>query len=158
MKDSKEAMAGCLLRLPGWRAGWLLAGWLAGWPSGLVGLARFPRTQNDTGTWPLVQPEPRRLHKAEILQEQLLELLLLLSAARHMVLIIVLCCAVGLELAAACSSDLDCSLNGVCKRDTCVCDKPWRGSSCGVLGYKVTPKAGEDLFPINRSHNTWNGP
>ena len=26
------------------------------------------------------------------------------------------------------------------------------------MGYKTTPIAGHDLFPINRSHNTWNGP
>ena len=38
-----------------------------------------------------------------------------------------------------------------------LCPSP-TGSSCGVLGYKKTPIAGHDLFPINRSHNTWNGP
>jgi hypothetical protein len=59
-----------------------------------------------------------------------------------------------------CKSDLDCSLNGKCRSSagTCVCDKPWGGSGCGELRYKVTPAAGRDLFPINRSHNTWNGP
>eukprot|EP01047_Picozoa_sp_COSAG01_P053324 COSAG01_NODE_5703_length_4087_cov_14.995737_1_plen_237_part_00 len=59
-----------------------------------------------------------------------------------------------------CKSDLDCSLNGICSSSagTCVCDKPWGGSGCGELRYKVTPAAGRDLFPINRSHNTWNGP
>ena len=54
-----------------------------------------------------------------------------------------------------CKTDLDCSLNGICTAaGACVCDKPWKGDACGVLGYKVTPKSGLDLFPINRSHNT----
>lgn len=61
--------------------------------------------------------------------------------------------------AAACASDLDCSLNGVCTAaGACVCDRPWKGPVCGVLGYKVTPASGRSLFPHNTSHNTWNGP
>eukprot|EP01048_Picozoa_sp_COSAG05_P008652 COSAG05_NODE_669_length_7998_cov_24.003671_7_plen_244_part_00 len=62
---------------------------------------------------------------------------------------------------ATCKGDLDCSLNGICSASSgsCVCDKPWTGASCGVLGYaKQSPISGRDLFPINRSHNTWNGP
>lgn len=59
--------------------------------------------------------------------------------------------------ATSCASDIDCSLNGLCNPSgKCVCDKPWQGPSCGVMGYKVTPVSGKDLFPINRSHNTWN--
>lgn len=60
----------------------------------------------------------------------------------------------------SCDSDIDCSLNGVCSRHnrTCICDKPWTGARCGVLGYATTPAVAKDLFPINRSHNTWNGP
>jgi hypothetical protein len=71
----------------------------------------------------------------------------------------VLCCLQS--AAAACKTDLDCSLNGVCSASSgvCACDKPWKGAGCGVLGYaKQTPISGRDLFPINRSHNTWNGP
>ena len=63
------------------------------------------------------------------------------------------------SIAAKCSGDIDCSLNGMCSDDgTCVCDKPWTGPSCGVLGYRPTPVAGKDLFPINKTHKTWNGP
>ena len=61
--------------------------------------------------------------------------------------------------AATCTSDLDCSLNGVCSAGSCSCDKPWRGVGCQVMGYAAqTPASAKDLFPINRSHNTWNGP
>ena len=59
---------------------------------------------------------------------------------------------------AACASDLDCSLNGICTAGACVCDKPWQGSTCGALRFKVTPASGRSLFPLNKSHNTWNGP
>lgn len=51
------------------------------------------------------------------------------------------------------------SLNGACTSGSCLCDKPWSGPSCGVLKYAPTTLiSGKDLFPINRSHNTWNGP
>ena len=30
---------------------------------------------------------------------------------------------------AGCSSDLDCSLNGKCAANKCICDKPWTGAS-----------------------------
>ena len=60
---------------------------------------------------------------------------------------------------ASCGTNLDCSLNGVCGGGVCNCDKPWTGPSCGRLAYnKTTPKSGQSLFPINRTHNTWNGP
>lgn len=68
---------------------------------------------------------------------------------------------------AICTSDLDCSLNGVCVSGSCVCDKPWKGDVCGVLGYKVNPVSAKDLYPYNNSGppvqpttslNTWNGP
>ena len=69
--------------------------------------------------------------------------------------ILLLCSFVGAQ---ACKSDLDCSLNGICSGNSCVCDRPWKGSSCGVLGYKLTPISGKSLFPLNKTHNTWNGP
>jgi hypothetical protein len=47
----------------------------------------------------------------------------------------------------------------VCTEGSCICDKPWKGPSCGSLGYKkTTPISGKSLFPLNKSHNTWNGP
>eukprot|EP00041_Stephanoeca_diplocostata_P005948 m.71682 g.71682 ORF g.71682 m.71682 type:complete len:549 (+) comp16090_c0_seq1:181-1827(+) len=58
---------------------------------------------------------------------------------------------------AACSHDLDCSLNGVCAHGKCVCDPGWTGSCCGQL----------DLTPVDYTtagggyrHNltsTWGG-
>ena len=48
--------------------------------------------------------------------------------------------------ALACSSDVDCSLNGVCSTaGGGECDAPWTGSVCGVLAYKTTPASGKSL-------------
>jgi hypothetical protein len=41
-------------------------------------------------------------------------------------------------LAAACVSNLDCSLNGVCTSGACVCDPGWAGASCGNLSLTST--------------------
>ena len=41
-----------------------------------------------------------------------------------------------------CKTDLDCSLNGVCTAGICICVKPWKGDSCGIIGYKTTPISG----------------
>lgn len=55
-----------------------------------------------------------------------------------------------------CTSALDCSLNGECDTGVCVCDRPWGGPACGALQYATTPSSGKSLFPLNKSHNTWN--
>eukprot|EP01079_Euglenida_sp_SAG-EU17-18_P011383 gene11383-9894_t len=34
---------------------------------------------------------------------------------------------------AACTSAMDCQLNGACDNGRCVCDKGWKGSDCGQL-------------------------
>ena len=78
--------------------------------------------------------------------------------------------------AAACKTDIDCSLNGLCAGGSCVCDKPWGGSGCGVLQYKKAQAVStKNLYPFNdtdapksgpcvmKGHtcgalNTWNGP
>jgi hypothetical protein len=77
--------------------------------------------------------------------------------------------------AAACASDLDCSLNGVCSTlsalsrstpststpttGTCACDPPWTGPSCSRLAYAATtPKAAFDIYNESDPHNTWGGP
>ena len=39
----------------------------------------------------------------------------------------------ALAAATACTSSLDCQLNGACTRGKCVCDKGWSGDSCGLL-------------------------
>ena len=33
----------------------------------------------------------------------------------------------------ACSSPMDCELNGVCIAGVCVCDRGWKGETCGAL-------------------------
>ena len=60
----------------------------------------------------------------------------------------------------ACTTDLNCSLNGVCSDGSCLCDAPWAGRQCGLLRFaKASPAAGRDLYPINdTAHNSWNGP
>eukprot|EP01043_Picozoa_sp_COSAG02_P016881 COSAG02_NODE_753_length_17610_cov_23.119753_5_plen_58_part_00 len=41
-------------------------------------------------------------------------------------LVMVVCLLVcGQSAATGCFNDTDCSLNGVCTRGTCLCDKPW---------------------------------
>ena len=47
--------------------------------------------------------------------------------------------AVVLAVVAGCTTDLDCSLNGVCTNTACACDAPWGGASCGVLQFSPAP-------------------
>merc|ERR1712100_78326 len=35
----------------------------------------------------------------------------------------------------SCTTDEDCSLNGVCNGTHCACDAPWKGDSCGLLDF-----------------------
>lgn len=57
--------------------------------------------------------------------------------------------------AAACSTEMDCSLNGDCVQASCHCDRGWKGDRCDVL----------DLKPVDKYHNgyynstaaTWGG-
>ena len=60
----------------------------------------------------------------------------------------------------SCTSDLNCSLNGVCTpQGTCECVRPWRGTQCETLGFAAqTPSTGASLYPLSDPHNTWNGP
>jgi EGF-like domain len=44
-------------------------------------------------------------------------------------------------LTQACTSDLDCDLNGVCTDGLCVCDPGWIGSDCGQLDLRAGPRA-----------------
>lgn len=66
--------------------------------------------------------------------------------------------ATATTIAGVCTTDLDCSLNGVCVAGgVCECDAPWKGPVCGVLGYKVTPASGRSLYRESDPRNTWNG-
>ena len=60
--------------------------------------------------------------------------------------------------AAACSTPLDCGLNGECVAAACVCDAPWAGPSCTTLPFKTTPASGKNLYNTSDPRNTWNGP
>jgi hypothetical protein len=43
--------------------------------------------------------------------------------------------------ARACTTDEECSLNGVCTNNACVCDPGWVGSDCGRLDVQPGPRA-----------------
>lgn len=60
--------------------------------------------------------------------------------------------------AAACSTPLDCGLNGLCVASACVCDAPWAGPACTSLPFKQTPASGKNLYNSSDPRNTWNGP
>ena len=53
----------------------------------------------------------------------------------------------------SCTTNLNCSLNGVCEDGACKCDAAWRGTACGELNFKPTNKATGDLRIPNVS--TW---
>jgi hypothetical protein len=42
-------------------------------------------------------------------------------------------CGLILGVSTQCTSNLNCSLNGICTGGACVCDVPWTGPRCGVL-------------------------
>jgi len=55
----------------------------------------------------------------------------------------------------ACSSALNCSLNGLCTSGICVCDPPWSGSACEKMNFKpVTFPQGYGMQP---NCTTWGG-
>lgn len=62
--------------------------------------------------------------------------------------------------AAACTSDLSCSLNGVCDTSSgvCACDSPWVGASCEQLAFAVTPASAKNIYLTSDPRNTWSGP
>ena len=52
------------------------------------------------------------------------------------------------RLTAACTSDLDCSLNGVCAdTSACACDNGWRGIECELLSLSPAPPGGAYGYP-----------
>ena len=61
-------------------------------------------------------------------------------------------------ISAQCSTDLECSLNGVCTAAACVCDKPWSGPSCSTLAFAVTPASAKNIYNASDPRNTWGGP
>ena len=53
-------------------------------------------------------------------------------------------------------SEIDCSLNGICKESQCVCDPGWRGDRCNHLKLKP-PSRFEPHGYFNGSMPTWGG-
>ncbi|KAJ5286824.1 hypothetical protein N7478_002510 [Penicillium angulare] len=45
-----------------------------------------------------------------------------------------------LSLTQACNSDDQCSLNGMCKDNACICDPGWTGQDCGKLDLRPGPR------------------
>lgn len=66
--------------------------------------------------------------------------------------------ALLISAVAACTSPLDCGLNGLCVDTVCACDSPWAGPSCTSLPFKVSPASGKNLYLTSDPRNTWNGP
>ena len=57
--------------------------------------------------------------------------------------------------ASVCTSDLDCSLNGLCTAGSCACDKPWSGPGCEKMNFKpVTFPQGYGMAP---NLTSWGG-
>ncbi|CAJ1941984.1 unnamed protein product [Cylindrotheca closterium] len=54
-----------------------------------------------------------------------------------------------------CSSDLDCSLNGICQNEVCLCDKPWHGRECSLLD--VLPVQFPQGYGMLPNQTTWGG-
>jgi hypothetical protein len=59
------------------------------------------------------------------------------------------------ECVPKCVTDLDCSLNGVCKGGSCLCDAAWTGPCCTALNLLPVPTAAPGYRHPNTS--TWGG-
>ena len=58
--------------------------------------------------------------------------------------------------AAACSSNLDCSLNGLCVSGACQCDKPWTGNAnCSIIT-RVAARPG-GIYGYDPNVSSWGG-
>ncbi|KAF2179713.1 hypothetical protein K469DRAFT_798024 [Zopfia rhizophila CBS 207.26] len=68
----------------------------------------------------------------------------------------------------ACSTDDDCSLNGICSRRTrtCICDPGWKSDDCGKLdllpatrwtGYNYTNATSPDHYSTRGGNSSWGG-
>ena len=56
----------------------------------------------------------------------------------------------------ACSTDLDCSLNGVCTDQRCLCDLPWGEEGCGVLLFSPLPRP-SSAYGYHPNVTSWGG-
>ena len=76
-----------------------------------------------------------------------------------MSLLLLLLTTTLLEITNACSTDEDCSLNGLCTAQSqCVCDKGWVGEDCGVLNLApATRHTGYNLTGSSPPTSSWGG-
>ena len=66
------------------------------------------------------------------------------------------CAAVPGHQRGGCTTDADCSLNGVCEPSGCRCDAGWRGDSCAVLDLlPVSPETRGKVWPPDNRTSSW---
>lgn len=71
------------------------------------------------------------------------------------------------DTGSGCTTDDDCSLNGICSRSkSCVCDPGWRSADCSELdlhpverwtGYNHTNATGPDFYKEGAGNSSWGG-
>ena len=69
-------------------------------------------------------------------------------------LLVGLSCLLGTALA-NCSSNKDCSLNGVCQSTKCECDKPWSGDACDLINRAKANPIG--MYGWDPNVSSWGG-
>ena len=70
-------------------------------------------------------------------------------------LVAVVATAAAATGAAACSTDLDCSLNGACTAGACECAAPWHGPGCELLRFR--PSSFPQGYGMAPNLTTWGG-
>ena len=103
---------------------------------------------------PLFCSPPRKLASpAQAMLTSRVVFLLLLSPAAAV--------SDGAHTNSTCSSDLGCSLNGVCRSGACACDAPWGGPACALLQILPSPVAGAGagagIYGVAPNVTSWGG-
>jgi hypothetical protein len=91
-----------------------------------------------------VPPEARRARLAICFRMDLFQWFVLLPLP----LLLTVCC---INVAATCTSDLGCSLNGECAGDSCTCFDGWHGDECELLSLGPAPLGGAYGYKPNSS-------
>ena len=60
-------------------------------------------------------------------------------------------------LVAGCTSDLECSLNGVCQDEVCECDRAWSGDACDRLAIMPHPDNYVPAYGWSPNVSSWGG-
>eukprot|EP01045_Picozoa_sp_COSAG04_P019990 COSAG04_NODE_1998_length_5038_cov_2.280624_4_plen_292_part_00 len=63
--------------------------------------------------------------------------------------------AAAVPIVGSCADDEDCSLNGRCQAQRCLCDPPWSGADCGRLTPRPAPRIGG--YGVSPNVTTWGG-